>query len=254
MKRRSHRLKEFIRKRKMSAFGSDTNFGGFEDSFSEKSIRHAFIKKVYSIIMVQLAITTGFICLFLYEPKVKQYSIQHPEMFWIALVLTFILIIALACCESVRRSFPANFICLFLFTFFQSFLLGSAASRYDTDAVMIAVAICAVVCLGLTIFAFQTKFDFTICSGFLMVAVLVLICFGIVAIIFPGKVIQLIYASLGAIVFSMYLVVDTQLMIGGKHRYSISPEEYIFAALNIYLDIINIFMSILQIVGYARGD
>ncbi|KFM82260.1 Protein lifeguard 2, partial [Stegodyphus mimosarum] len=41
-------------------------------------------------------------------------------------------------------------------------------------------------------------------------------------------------------------------MIGGKHRYSLSPEEYIFAALNIYLDVINIFMSILQIVGYAR--
>ncbi|CAL1270432.1 unnamed protein product [Larinioides sclopetarius] len=236
----------------MSAYGSDTNLGGFEDSFSEKSIRHAFIRKVYSILMVQLAITTGFICLFIYEPKVKLYSMQHPEMFWIAFIMTIILLIILACCESVRRRFPANFICLFLFTFFEAFLLGSAASRYDTEAVMIAVAICTVVCLGLTIFAFQTKIDFTVCSGFLMVAVLILVCFGFVAIFFPGRIIQLIYASLGAVIFSMYLVFDTQLMMGGKHKYSLSPEEYIFAALNIYLDVINIFMSILQIVGYVR--
>ncbi|GFY44125.1 protein lifeguard 2 [Trichonephila inaurata madagascariensis] len=207
----------------MSVYGSDTNFGGFEDSFSEKSIRHAFIKKVYSIIMVQLAITTGFICLFLYEPKVKLYSMQHPEMFWIALVLTFILIITLACCESVRRSFPANFICLFLFTFFQSFLLGSAASRYDTEAVMIAVAICAVVCLGLTIFAFQTK------------------------------TIQLIYASLGAIVFSMYLVLDTQLMIGGKHRYSSTYSCLFFKLLDMHV-IRTIFQFCCSCNSHLLGD
>merc|ERR550534_2770742 len=45
-----------------------------------------------------------------------------------------------------------------------------------------------------------------------------------------------------------------QLMMGGKHKYSLSPEEYIFAALNIYLDIINLFMYILMIVGFSRGD
>ena len=36
------------------------------------------------------------------------------------------------------------------------------------------------------------------------------------------------------------------MMIGGDHKYSISPEEYIFAALAIYLDIINIFMYLLR--------
>lgn len=62
----------------------------------------------------------------------------------------------------------------------------------------------------------------------------------------------LVYASIGALIFSLYLVYDTQLMMGGKHKYSISPEEYIFAALNLYLDIINIFLYILTIIGAAR--
>ena len=62
----------------------------------------------------------------------------------------------------------------------------------------------------------------------------------------------MIYASLGALIFCFYLIFDTQLMIGGKHKYSISPEEYIVAALNLYLDIINLFLYILMIVGGGR--
>lgn len=115
-----------------------------------------------------------------------------------------------------------------------------------------AVGCTAAVCFGLTIFAFQTKWDFTMLNGILFVAAIVLLLFGIIAMIFPGKVIILIYSSLGALIFSVYLVYDTQLMMGGKHKYSISPEEYIFAALNLYLDIVNIFLYILTIIGMAR--
>ena len=41
--------------------------------------------------------------------------------------------------------------------------------------------------------------------------------------------------GIGAFVFSLYLIYDTQMMMGGKHKYALDPEEYIFAALNIYL-------------------
>ena len=58
----------------------------------------------------------------------------------------------------------------------------------------------------------------------------------------------------GAFVFSLYLIYDTQMMMGGKHKYALDPEEYIFAALNIYLDVINLFMYILMIVGGSRSD
>jgi FtsH-binding integral membrane protein len=60
------------------------------------------------------------------------------------------------------------------------------------------------------------------------------------------------YASAGALIFSMYIVYDTQLMMGGKHKYSISPEEYVFASLSLYLDVINLFLYILSIIGAAR--
>ena len=58
----------------------------------------------------------------------------------------------------------------------------------------------------------------------------------------------------GAFVFSLYLIYETQMMMGGKHKYALDPEEYIFADLNIYLDVINLFMYILMIVVCSRSD
>lgn len=49
-----------------------------------------------------------------------------------------------------------------------------------------------------------------------------------------------------------FLAVDTQLLLGNKEL-SLSPEEYVFAALHLYTDIINIFLYILAIIGRARG-
>ena len=44
-------------------------------------------------------------------------------------------------------------------------MLGTLATFYDTEAVLIAVGITAAVTLALTLFAFQTKIDFTGCGG-----------------------------------------------------------------------------------------
>ena len=46
---------------------------------------------------------------------------------------------------------------------------------------------------------------------------------------------------------------DTQLMLGGKHKYALSPEEYIFAVVNLYLDVVNMFVYILSSVGRVRS-
>ena len=60
------------------------------------------------------------------------------------------------------------------------------------------------------------------------------------------------YSAIGCVIFSIYLIYDTQMMMGGKHKYALSPEEYIFAALNLYLDIINLFLYILAIFGNSN--
>lgn len=50
---------------------------------------------------------------------------------------------------------------------------------------------------------------------------------------------------------SQFLAFDTQMLMGNR-RYSLNPEEYIFGALNIYLDIIYIFSFFLQFFGSSQ--
>ncbi|XP_070493374.1 protein lifeguard 1-like isoform X1 [Chironomus tepperi] len=221
--------------------------------FTDGSIRKAFIRKVFAILSVQLSLTLGVISLFIFVPSVSKYVFNNFWLFIVAIVLLFILLIMLACCENLRRSSPTNYIMLFLLTVCMSFMLGVTSATYSRNEVFIAVGITAVVTIGLTIFALQTKWDFTTMGGVLFVSVIILVIFGIFASIFRNNTLTLVYASIGALLFCIYLVYDIQLMMGGKHKYSISPEEYIFAALNLYIDIVNIFMYILMIIGASKN-
>jgi len=234
-------------------YSEDGAYGSFSNSFSDKAVRLGFIRKVYSILCAQLVLTMGIVGIF-FIPSVRTWSLQ-PEnvwLFWLAFAFMFTSLIAMACCPDVRRKTPHNFIFLGLFTGAEGLLLGCAVASYKADEVLLAVFICAAVTVALTIFAFQTKFDFTACGGVLLCVLVVFVLFGLFAIFIPGRTVQIVYASIGALIFSLYIVYDTQIMLGGKHKYSLSPEEYVFAALNLYLDIINLFIYILQIIGAAR--
>ncbi|XP_076063893.1 protein lifeguard 1-like [Oratosquilla oratoria] len=223
------------------------SYGAFE--FSEKSVRMGFIKKVYGILCVQLVITFGIVCLFLYTPAIQKFAFSTPALFYSAIGITFFCIIVLSCCGEVRRKTPHNFIFLILFTICEGYLMGCAAATYESWQVLVAIGVTGLVTLGLTLFAFQTKYDFTMMGGMLFVALLVFMLFGIFALIFQTQVLSIVYACIGALLFSFFIVFDTQLMLGGKHKFAVSPEEYIFASLNLYLDIINLFMYILAIIG-----
>lgn len=240
--------------------GANNNYAGESDDFmanrgdgfSEIKIRHAFIRKVYSIISFQMLITVAFVATFSLVDSVAGYFRTNIWFLYLFMIATFVIMIVLACCESVSRSFPLNMILLFVFTICESFLLGAISSTYQTSSVLIAVGITAVVVVAITIFAFQTKIDFTGMGIYLFVAVLLLFLFGLIAAFVRTKMMNIIYGALGAGIFSMYLIFDTQLMLGGKHKYSISPEDYIMAALNLYVDIVNLFLMILRLVGAAR--
>jgi FtsH-binding integral membrane protein len=65
----------------------------------------------------------------------------------------------------------------------------------------------------------------------------------------PGPVGRTIFALLGAFLFSAYLVFDTQLLIT---RFDL--DDYVWAAITIYLDIINLFLYILRLLGESRNN
>lgn len=159
-------------------------------------------------IQVQLSVSLAFICLCVYHQGTKQFLRGHRELFWVALAVLIVTMIAMACCEGVRRTSPTNFIFLGLFTLAQSFMLGTLTSAVPPETVLLAVGATAALCLALTLFALQTKFDFTVLNGVLFVAMILFMLFGIVSMFWPGPIIRLVYASVGALLFSIYLIYE----------------------------------------------
>lgn len=222
-------------------------------AFSEKSVRRGFIRKVYAVLSSQLIITFGIVAVFVLVPEVQKFAATNMVVFWVAIGITLAIVIALSCGGNFRRKTPYNYIALFLFTLCEGYLIGSAAATFQAQDVLTAVGATIVVTIGLTLFAFQTKWDFTLLNGMLYTTLLMLIFFGIMAAIMQSRVLYTLYACIAALLFCFYIVFDTQLIIGGNHKLTISPEEYIFAALNLYLDVVNLFMYLLLIFGRGRN-
>lgn len=101
----------------------------------------------------------------------------------------------------------------------------------------------------LTIYAFITKTDFTVCMSAIWILVGVMLLVGIFMFIFRDcKALHLVYCGLGLIIFSIYLLIDVQLILANK-RYGLSIDDYIIGVLILYIDIIMIFMYILSLLS-----
>jgi hypothetical protein len=229
------------------------------DSFSNKKLRRNFIKKVYLILMTQLSVTFGVVAFFLFCQPVREWVQRNNWFYYCAYGVFLVTYITLVCCDSVRRRWPSNIICLAIFTLAFSYMAGTISSFYSTESVLIALGITAAVCLAISLFAIQTKIDFTMCSGLLFALCMTLMFFGLACMIFylvagPSRILQCVYGGLAALVFSLFLVFDTQMVVvgGQKRKYELSAEEHIYGALQLYLDIVYLFLIVLSLFGGAR--
>ncbi|XP_071771942.2 protein lifeguard 3-like [Centroberyx gerrardi] len=217
-------------------------------------IRHAFIRKVYLILAAQLSVTIAIVGTFTFVDPVRLFVINNPAIYWASFGVYVVVYCIVICFKETRRRYPWNLLLLSIFTLALSYMTGTIASYYDTKAVFLAIGITAVVCVAVTIFSFQTKVDFTSCGGLLCILSVSLMIVGIVtAVVLCFKYIpwvHMLYAAIGAIVYTLFLAYNTQLLIGNKEL-ALSPEEYIYGALCLYTDIVQIFLFILQIGGAA---
>lgn len=223
---------------------SEMNMDGNMSPFGIKSVRHGFIRKVYSILSIQLIITFSLVLLFTLDNNSKEWAARNSWLLIFTFTGSFSSLITLACCGNLRRQFPMNFICLGIFTLAQAFTLGIITAFYRTQIVWLAVLMTVTVCIGLTVFAMQTKIDFTVYSGIMFVVFIILSVMALIAVIFNIPILTIIYAGFGALIFCIYLVIDTQMIIGDGRKEKISPEEYILGTITLYTDVINIFMSL----------
>jgi len=232
------------------------DLAGIEDT----GVRHGFIQKVYGILGMQLIVTTAGGC------AVMNYGEQVPPnmimtLLFASLAVSIGMMFVFMCCPDTMRKVPLNYVLLTLFTLAESVMVGFICIQYTKESVIIAMGITALVVVGLTIFACQTKYDFTGMGPYLFCAVLVLMGFSFVLMIASlagakGEAFQtarLIYSAAAALIFSMYIVYDTQLIVGGKHaRFQFQTDDYAMAAISLYIDIIQLFLALLRLFGNRR--
>lgn len=212
--------------------------------------REGFVRKVFGILALQLVITS-FFCIGACSDSGAEFYANNTALLILAIVVVFASLIPLICC-GLSRKVPTNYILLLLFTLGEGYLVGAGCSVYEPQSILIAVLMTAALTIGLCLYAVYTKTDYTMMGGMLTVLLLGLIIFGFIAALANVAFLKTLYSALGAILFSIYIVFDVQMVIGrGQDSYSM--DDYILGALNIYLDVINLLMYILALFGDKRN-
>ncbi|KAF2224338.1 transmembrane BAX inhibitor motif-containing protein [Elsinoe ampelina] len=224
----------------------DFKFGG---SVSEATldIRMAFIRKVYTILTVQIFATAALSSVSFFSKSYKDWIQTNQWMMWVSLfgAIGFMLLTFWK-----RKSYPTNLLFLSGFTALEAYSISVITSFYDSRIVLQALIFTAAIFVALTLFACQSKYDFTSWMPYLFGGLWVLIIFGFMSAFFPhSSKVELGYGVIAALIFSGYILVDTQMVMRHYH-----VEEEIAASISLYLDIINLFLAILRILNSQQNN
>lgn len=170
--------------------------------------------------------------------------------YWGLVILEFVLLFALF---AVKRKPGINLAVLFGFTFISGLtitpLLASVfAMPAGASIVAQAFLMTSVAFGGISIFAMTTKRDFSGMGKMLFIVLIVVIVGSVANIFIQAPMLQLGIAMVGAVLFSAFILYDTQKIIKGGYE---TPIE---AAIALYLDFFNLFIMLLQILGIFNSD
>ncbi len=170
--------------------------------------------------------------------------------YWGLVILEFALLFGLF---AVKSKPGINLAVLFGFTFVSGLtitpLLASVfAMPAGASIVAQAFLMTSVAFGGISMFALTTKRDFSGMGKMLFIALIILVVGSISNIFIQAPLLQLGIAMVGAVLFSAFILYDTQQIIKGGFS---TPIE---AAIALYLDFFNLFISLLQILGIFNND
>ncbi|EAR86393.1 inhibitor of apoptosis-promoting Bax1 protein (macronuclear) [Tetrahymena thermophila SB210] len=239
------------------------------EEFSTKSLinspsfRIQFIRKVYSILLTQLLLTALVCYAGMYNPTFGAYLITSPATLVLSIIVSLSILLAMFCNKNVSRIVPANYILLGLFTVCESYIVSffcaliswteSGQPDYEgRNLVLLAAFFTIGITISLTVYAFTTKQDFSFCGGLLFVMLSSFILSSILLVFYNNYVLEIVACSITAIIYGIYIVYDTQIVVGGKY-FELSIDDYILGALMLYIDIIRLFLRILEIIIRSKG-
>ncbi|RUM57970.1 MAG: BAX inhibitor (BI)-1/YccA family protein [Nautilia sp.] len=164
--------------------------------------------------------------------------------FWGVVILEFALLFAV---YAVKDKPGINLAVLFAFTFVSGLtispLLNAYVGRGMGGIIGEAFLLTSIAFGGLSLFAMNTKKDYTTMGKMLFITLIIVVVAGLLNLFFHSPILQLAIAVVSSVLFSFFILYDTQNIIQGNYG---SPIE---GAIALYLDFFNLFISLLQILG-----
>ncbi len=207
--------------------------------------RATLVRRTYALVLVSVIVTMVGATFGLSQPNLMAAVARHP------FIAFFCSLAPLLLATRKKAEFPMNIGLVLLFNFVMGVIISPALYFYGRQQPGL-IGQAAVLTLGafgiLTLYAFVSRRDFSPWGSFLMVGLWVLIGTSIINIFVGSALADLWLASVTVLLFSGMLVYDTW-----RLRNFYGPDEYVGAAVQIYLDLLNIFMAVLRVLGNRRN-
>ena len=207
--------------------------------------RATLVRRTYLLVSAGVAMTVVGCTLAMSQPSLMELVARHP-------FLTFLATLApLMGAQAFRNQFPTNIGLTLLFTLIEGvfiapfvYVMERQQPGIASQAALLTLSSFAV----LTTYAFISRRDFSAWGSFFVVGLWVLIATSLLNVFFQNATASLWLAGATVLVFSGMLVYDTW-----RLRNQYGPNDYVIAAVQIYLDLLNMFMAILRLLGGRRS-
>ncbi|MBL0691624.1 MAG: Bax inhibitor-1 family protein [SAR324 cluster bacterium] len=209
-----------------------------EVSLSE---RLAFIRKVYSLLALSLFFGIVAGAFTMNSPEFLLFVVNNMMIFFIAEIGFLI------AANFVKKESSLSFIMMNAFTVLTGITTAPIVYVYKDVALQAALTTVAIF-LGLTFYTFVSKKDFSFLGGMLTVSIIAMVVLGLLnAFWFQSGITQLFLSGVGVLVFSGFILYETSNIM------RVYPTNMaVQASLALYISILNLFISLLQIFGGGR--
>merc|ERR1719198_1576751 len=148
---------------------------------------------------------------------------------------------------------PLNLALLGGFTLAMTYTVGVVCAMYYQNhmglVVLQALVLTAAVFVSLSTYVLVTKKDFSFLGGALFAGLIILIVWSLLNAFFDfGLGGRMVFSLAGALLFVGFILYDTSLLM-----HHLGPDDYIIAAVMLYLDVINLFLYLLEVLRMLQG-
>ncbi|MFZ6692634.1 Bax inhibitor-1/YccA family protein [Undibacterium sp. SXout20W] len=168
-------------------------------------------------------------------------------------ILTLVGYFGLLFATTKLRNSAWGILSVFALTGFMGYSLGPILSHYlhlpgGATIVMTAMGMTGLIFLGLSAYVLVSKRDFSFMGGFLMAGMIVVLVASLGAIFFQIPALSLTISAVIVLLMSGMILFETSNIING------GETNYIMATVNLYVTLFNLFVSLLQLLGFAEKE